>query len=190
MRSRVHPLVAASTLIILTCATITLLGIKKGSTYSLLSIWISIFVSSPSFEKKRKNQHLSISNSKRRIYKIVKKKKRKEKNSKEAKNIYQKISKDCAIPTFLTSCRKTWKRGDDLFGSFFHRAYYFKPCVTRVVVGSLRRLVPAKCQSQETCQRRQMCRVSAASYRACASPRLASLVPCPSFGYFRGEIAE
>lgn len=130
------------------------------------------------WKKKEKNEHLSISNSKRRrIYKIVKKKKRKEKNSKEAKNIYQKISKDCAIPTFLTSCRKTSKRGDDLFGSFFHRAYYFKPCVTRVVVGSLRRLVPAKCQSQETCQRRQMCRVSAASYRACASPRLAHALP-------------
>lgn len=164
MRSRVHPLVAASTLIILTCATITLLGIKKESTY-LSSLYEFLFLSLRlRLKKKEKNQHLSISNSKRRIYKIVKKKKRKEKNSKEAKNIYQKISKDCAIPTFLTSCPKTWKRGDDLFGSFFHRAYYFKPCVTRVVVGSLRRLVPAKCQSQETCQRRQMCRVSAASY--------------------------
>ena len=109
------------------------------------------------------------------IYKILKKKKKKTK--KKRKKIKKKKKKKEILRKHLSKglcdsdiSHKTSKQGDDLFGSFFffHRAYYFKPRVSRVRLLAL--LVPAKCQSQETCQRRQMCRVSAASYRACTSP--------------------
>ena len=101
------------------------------------------------------------------IYKILKKKKKKE-------ILRKHLSKGLCDSDIS---HKTSKQGDDLFGSFFffHRAYYFKPRVSRVRLLAL--LVPAKCQSQETCQRRQMCR--------CV---ISSVYLASSFGCFRGEI--
>lgn len=128
---------------------------KRVSTCFPLSIYEFQFLSLRLKEEKGKQMNACQLQIRRdSIYKILKKKKKKG-NSKET--FIKRIVR-------FRHFSQNFEAGRRLVWQFL----LLPPRVSRVRLLAL--LVPAKCQSQETCQRRQMCRVSAASYRACTSP--------------------